>query len=454
MRRIITLIICLISAQQSLAQTCRNGESPVVIGRASAPSVTALCPAFETVIPLSIIIQTIATGCFDSSGRFVTQTTFVVSPPPVPYVCTVQKLPQCTGSCTSNSGTAEVDCANSAGAHFRCQIPYTRQNCDSLSWSTWVEQGTCSDGGSSRRRSCRFCTGAVSSDYCPGNSNEQCTESTIAPETNTTQQNSTFFTPSTTNNASSVSTSQQPSTAGSSSGDNSSIPPTNLSATSTIATTTTTQSLPNSTSYSGSNFSSTTKFLPTSKTTVAEGTGNNITTLPTQSTSTNSEATSVQSGPNNSPNTTIPQRMSSSLTASETSQTTSQYAPSSQSTRSIILTTIMQPIRDTTTTKTDHTLTKHTTVNKKSTTITDATTSKDITTKQTPATTNVESIVIPVVLAVLALIGLGLVFYFCRKNHWFREDRHASYDVTFDNNSGNDNRVDIHHTDRLVPSSQ
>ena len=169
-----------------LAQNCANSLTPILISSFNE-NYDTVCPSFTVAVTLRITIVRTTIGCF-SNGQFLTDTTNSVNPS-FPYFCSITSLPECTGSCIENQGTAKVNCFNALGAQFRYEFPYTTRNCDVLEWSRWNEIRTCASGNAAtslRTRTCQhLCTGTtIDSAYCPvvASESETCVTTTTATE--------------------------------------------------------------------------------------------------------------------------------------------------------------------------------------------------------------------------------------------------------------------------------
>ena len=107
------------------AQSCAISFIPILINSFNE-NYDTVCPSFTVAVPLRITIVRTTIGCY-SNGQFLTDTRNSVNPP-TPYICSIESLPECTGSCVDNQGTAKVNCFNSPRAQFRCEFPYTTRN--------------------------------------------------------------------------------------------------------------------------------------------------------------------------------------------------------------------------------------------------------------------------------------------------------------------------------------
>ena len=421
-----------------VAQNCANTQTPISIN-SFKESYDTVCPSFTVAVTLRITIVRTTIGCY-SNGQFLTDTRNSVNPP-TPYICSIESLPECTGSCVENQGRAKVNCVNSLGAQFRCEFPYTTRNCDVLEWSRWSEIRTCASGNvatSLRTRTCQHvCTGTtIDNAYCPGVASESAmcvtttTEKTTSRTTQFTNQNvqttpayrgtsmeapkifSSTARPileinTTLSGAYSISNTSAPTTGENFLANNTSTKTAMPTTSSTFyQISPSTQAAASSTAESAALVNTANPGQQTQSTarrsTTAEASGSESRSVTTFSNYENIASRRAQYFTTN---------QAPTITANQVTTTTTKKRPTTTYSRRLT-----SKIAETTTSRGEESTTNYTST---------------MTSTFTPEPLNLSAILIPV-FVLLAVFAIILVLVTCKRHHWFRSDRSASYDLTID----------------------
>ena len=437
----IRLLVCLsfmtLILRYGVAQNCANTQTPISIN-SFKESYDTVCPSFAVAVPLRITIVRTTIGCY-SNGQFLTDTRNSVNPP-TPYICSIESLPECTGSCVDNQGTAKVNCVTSL-AQLRCEFPYTTRNCDVLEWSRWNEIRICASGNvatSLRTRTCQHvCTGTtINSAYCPGEASESeiCVTTTSEKPTSRTRQ----F------------TNQNVQTTPAYRGTSMEAPRIFSSTARPILESNTTLSGPYSISNTSapttgenflSNTTSTKTAMPTTSSrsyeispstqAAAASTAESAALVNTANPGQQTQSTARRSTPaeaSGSESSSVTTFSNNENTATRRAQySTANQAPTITANQVTTTTTIKRPtttysrrltskIAETTTSRGEESTTNY---------------ASTMTSTFTPEPLNLSAILIPV-FVLLAVFAIILVLVTCKRHHWFRSDRSASYDLTID----------------------